>query len=178
MMARSGVLRSKSGSAAAEMALVLPLLMTLLLGSAELGNFLYNEHLVQKAVRDGARYAARQSFSFYEDGSGDCADPTDATFLSNVRTLVKTSLLANGSDRLPNWDENDITITADCFTTADDDGGSTQDMAGIYTGRADGAPVVTVTANMPYSSVIGTAFGFSGAGYNIVASHQAAVMGI
>lgn len=178
MMAARTLFRSRKGAAAAEMALVLPLLMTLLLGSAELGNYLYNEHLVQKAVRDGARYAARHSFSYFEDGSGNCADPSDTTFIANIRELVKTSLLASANDRLPNWTDASITIEASCAITADDDGGTTYNMAGIYTGRSDGAPIVTVTATIPYTSVIGSAFGFSGSGINLVASDQAAVMGI
>ena len=65
------LLRSRRGSAAAEMALVSPLLAVLMIGSVELGNFFYNEHILMKAVRDGARYAARQNFSNYSACTGE-----------------------------------------------------------------------------------------------------------
>src|SRR5215217_7313983 len=48
------------GSAAAEMALVLPLLLALMFGSLELGDYFLSEHVLLKGVRDGAVYAARQ----------------------------------------------------------------------------------------------------------------------
>src|SRR3546814_9752890 len=55
--------RDRSGAAAAEMALVSPMLIILMFGSFELGNYFLDEHVVLKAVRDGARYAARQNFT-------------------------------------------------------------------------------------------------------------------
>ncbi|MCL6698910.1 pilus assembly protein [Sphingomonas sp. NSE70-1] len=156
------------------MALVAPLLCAIMLGSVELGSFFYNEHILTKAVRDGARYAARRSFSFYESG-GNCANPTDATLIANVRALVRTSLLSAGTDRFPDIQDSDITVTAACSATV-----SGQSMSGIYQGRTGGtagAPVVTVTASIDYNPVIG-AFGFTGAGLKLNARQQAAVMGI
>jgi hypothetical protein len=52
-------------AAAAEMALVMPLLLTILFSLVEAGNYFYTEHVLVKAVRDGARYAGRQDFSFF-----------------------------------------------------------------------------------------------------------------
>lgn len=163
---------SSRGAAAAEMALVTPLLLVIMVGSAELGNFFYNEHLLDKAVRDGARYAARQSFSYYGTSSS-CASPTDATLIGNIKTLVMTSLLSGGTNRLGNWNASTITVSAACSTTV-----SSQTMSGIYANRTAGAPVVTVSATVPYSPIIGAAFGFSGAGLSLHASQQAAVTGL
>jgi hypothetical protein len=50
-------------------------------------------------------------------------------------------------------------------------------MSGIYKGRAGGAPIVTVTASVPYTPVL-RSFGFRGVGLNLNATQQAAVMGI
>jgi hypothetical protein len=56
-------------------------------------------------------------------------------------------------------------------------------MLGIYRGRtgcgaaAGCAQVVTVTAQVPYQSILGS-FGFRGIGMNLNASSQAAVAGI
>ena len=53
------LLASDDAAAAAEMALVVPLLVILMFGSFELGRYFLDEHVVVKAVRDGARYASR-----------------------------------------------------------------------------------------------------------------------
>ena len=52
-----------------------------------------------------------------------------------------------------------------------DDYGS-QSMSGIYIGQASGAPIVTITANVPYVSI------FGGVSLSLNASQQAAVTGI
>ena len=172
MIGQARLGRNRRGAAAAEMALVAPLLCAIIIGSVELGSYFYNEHILVKAVRDGARYAARQNFSNYGTSSS-CATPTDATFLSNVRALVRTSLLASGTDRFPDIQDSDITVSATCVASA-----SSQSMTGIYRGRTVGAPVVVVNAAVDYEPVIGGAFGFSGTGLKLNATQQAAVTGI
>ena len=165
---------NRRGAAAAEMALVTPLLLTILLGSVELGNYFYNEHILVKAVRDGARYAGRQDFSYYSACSGA---PT-GTVEAETKALVRTSLRSGGTNRIVNISDGDITVATSCATTATDDASSTETMSGIYRGRSGGAAVVTVTASANYTPVIGAAFGFSGTGFRLNASQQAAVMGL
>lgn len=172
MIALARLRRNRRGAAAAEMALVAPLLCAILVGSVELGSYFYNEHILVKAVRDGARFAARQNFSNY-GSSSTCSSPTDATFLSNVRALVRTSLLSSGTDRFPDIQDSDITVSAACQVSV-----SSQNMTGIYRGRTVGAPIVTVSAVVDYEPVIGGAFGFSGVGLKLNAEQQAAVVGI
>ena len=172
MMWMLASLRDHRGAAAAEMALVLPLLLTLFIGLVELGHYFYNEHILVKAVRDGARFAARHNFNYYGTSS-TCADPTDATLLSDTKALVRTSLLSGGSDKLRAIQVNDISITTVCYASS---GG--QSMYGIYRGRTIGAPVVRVTASINYAPIIGAPFGFSGAGFKLNATQEAAVMGI
>lgn len=168
------LLGETSGAAAAEMALVMPLLLTIMIGSVELGNFFYNEHILAKAVRDGARYAARQGFANY-----DCSGEPSTTVRDNTRELVQTSLLAGGADRLANWAATTISVTERCVSSATDMSNSTETMTGIYDELSlGGAPIVTVSATVAYTPVIGVAFGFSGVGLNLRASQQAAVMGI
>ena len=175
MMRRRSFRRDRSGAAAVEMALVTPLLLVILFGSVEVGNYFYNEHLLTKAVRDGARFAARQNFSYYESG-GNCASPSDATLIANVKTLIMTGLLSGGANRLPTWNTSTITISASCQPST---GG--QNMTGIYRGRTGGiagAPIVTVTASVPYRPIARTLFGFSGVGINLNATQRAAVTGL
>jgi len=166
--------RNISGAAAAEMALVMPLLLTILIGSVELGHYFYNEHILSKAVRDGARYAARQGFTNY-----DCSGEPSAAVRDNTRELVQTSLLSGGTDRMANWAAATINVTETCAATATDMSNSTENMSGIYDELSlGGAPIVRVSATVPYTPVIGAPFGFSGVGFNLRANQEAAVMGI
>ncbi|MEO6248349.1 MAG: TadE/TadG family type IV pilus assembly protein [Sphingomicrobium sp.] len=165
-----GLLRSKRGAAAVEMALVVPLLLIIMMGSFELGNYFMDEHKLVKAVRDGARYAGRQPFgSFYT-----CPSTVDntGTTAGQIRNVVRTGLLTGGSNRIVNWTDAQITISLTCPTTA-----NSVPLSGIYRGSADGAPVVTVSASVPYTPVLAS-YGFRGVGFNLNATQQAAVMGL
>lgn len=167
------LLLDRRGSAAAEMALVMPLLLVIMIGSVELGHFMYSEHILTKAVRDGARYAARQGFTNY-----DCSGETSTAVRDNTRELVQTMLLSGGDDRMVNWAATTIQVTETCKSTASGIS-STENMSGIYDELSlGGAPIVTVSATVPYSPVIGAPFGFSGGGLNLNARQEAAVMGI
>jgi len=66
-------LRDTKGASAAEMALVLPLLLVLMFGPFELAHYFWTEHKVVKGVRDGARYASRLGFTNYT-----CSDLTNS----------------------------------------------------------------------------------------------------
>jgi Flp pilus assembly protein TadG len=172
-----------SGNAAVEMALVAPLLLIIMFGSVELGNYFMNEHSLVKAVRDGARYAARQGYTNWPDCS-----TVNTTVRDNTRLAVKTGYLTSsgglggGPLLTPNITSSDITVSVSCFATA---GG--QNMLGIYRSRFGGtcngsssngcAQVVTVTAAVPYRSILGV-MGFTGIGMNLNASSQAVVTGI
>jgi len=174
MMRRLLPFRDRRGSAAAEMALVTPLLLVIMIGSVELGSYFYNEHILVKAVRDGARYAARQGFIYY-----DCSGEPAASVRDNTRELVQTSLLSGGTDRIANWAAATISVTETCAATATDMSNSTEAMTGIYDDLSlGGAPIVRVSATVPYTPIIGAPFGFSGVAINLNASQEAAVMGI
>lgn len=163
----SSLARDDSAAAAAEMALVTPLLLTLMFGSFELGRYFLDEHVVAKAVRDGARYAARRGFSDYAGCAvgGDIVDKT--------RNLTRTGQIATGGiARLPYWTSDaTITVTVTCHTATAYSG------TGIYKGSAIGAPVVTVTAAVPYTPLVGS-IGFDTTGFALNAQSQAAVAGI
>ena len=161
------LLRDCRGSPAVEMALVLPLLLILMFGSIELGNYFMNEHTLSKAVRDGARFAARQSFDNYPD----CSAPS-TTLRDNTRQVVMTGYLESGGSNLtPNIEADDIDVETSCTTTA---GG--EDMLGIYRGRTNGAQIVTVKAAVTYRPIVGS-FGFNSFGILLNASSQAVVTG-
>lgn len=145
------------------MALVLPLLMVLMFGSFELGKFFLDAHTVQKAVRDGARYAARQPFTEMPCG-GPAADEAE------IRNLVRTgTTAAGGTPRIGYWtDPATITISISCDTTG------TYSAAGVYRVIAGGARRVTVNASVPYNTLLGVQF----VGATVNAQSESAVMGI
>lgn len=163
-----GLVRSTRGAAAVEMALVLPLLLVIMMGSFELGNYFMSEHKLIKAVRDGARFAGRQAFASFP-----CATNTiDSTTVTNTKNVIRTGLYSGGSSRIVNWTNAQISMTMACTNSV---GGTTP--LGIYRGSASGAPVVTVSASVPYTPVLAS-YGFRGTGLSLNASQQAAVMGL
>jgi len=157
-------LRCTAGAAAAEMALVLPFLIVLLFGGAELATYFYYEHQVVKGVRDGARFAGRQAFSSINcGGSAIPSDVEDA-----IVEITRTGQISGGTERVPGWSEDDVTVTVSCPATAV--------TTGIYQNETN-APRVSVAANVAYRSL------FNGLGviddtYFLRASQQSAVVGL
>lgn len=166
----SSLWKDRTGSSAAEMALVTPLLMVLMFGSFELGNYFLDEHIVVKAVRDAARYASRRSFTDYTG----CSGSPGGTVLADTQNVAVNGSVSGGSPRLWYWTNGATTVSVQilgCYPTA---GG--QNMTGIYTGSS-GAPVVRVTAAVPYTPLVGR-IGFNVTGLSLNARSEAAVMGI
>lgn len=166
--------RSTAGNSAVEMALVTPLLMGLMFGSFELGNYFLSEHVLVVAVRDGARYAARRSFAEYScsAASGDV--------VSKTQNLTRTGQIASGGTaRLVGWTSAaTITVNVACDTSAPTVcDGSSPAACGIYTNHPGGAPLVTVSATVPYHSLF-QSMGLGSLGLNLTAQSQAAVMGV
>jgi Flp pilus assembly protein TadG len=161
-------MRDDSGSAAVEMALVVPFFLLLMFGAYDLGNYFLSEHVVVKAVRDGARYASRRGFGDYS-----CSAP-NADVISKTRNLVRTGTIASGGPaRLRDWTDGTTTITvaATCDTT------HAAYNNGIYKGAATGVPIVTVTAAVPYNSLF-RKFGITTTTITLNASSQVPVMGV
>jgi Flp pilus assembly protein TadG len=162
----------RSGAAAAEMALVAPLLIILMFGAFETGKFFWDEHIVTKAVRDGARYASRQSFA-----SMPC-DGSAATNEAAIKNVVRYGNPApSGTDKLLLYywtSPSTVTVAIDCYANAGVDGARVYD--GIYTARSD-VPRVTVSATVPYTPLLST-IGFSSIGLNLKASSEATVFGL
>ena len=161
------LLNDTRGAAAAEMALILPLSILLLFTGFEAGHYYYQQHQVVKALRDGARYAARQSFDDINCRSG--GGSINGTVASNIRTLTRTGSLSGTVSRISNWADSDITISVSCPTT-------TESQTGIFD-AGEPAPQVNISTSFNYDSL------FNGLGVitdsaSIAGSQQATVMGI
>jgi TadE-like protein len=172
--------RDKRGNAAVEMALVAPLMLGVMFGSVEVGNYFYDEHRLVKAVRDGARYAARQSFSNFSACSGQVPTPgTAGTVFEKTKLMVRKGTLdSTADDLLPKWSDAGVQFdaTMTCKTSLDNGAGGNYTLGGIYANVS--APTVVVTASVPYQSLFGMAFGFKASGVKLNASQSAAVVGL
>jgi Flp pilus assembly protein TadG len=148
------------------MALVLPILLVLIFGATEVGYYFMSEHVVDKAVRDAARYAARLPVADYPDCTS--IDPTAEL---QVQRLARTGDPSGTTSRLAGW-------TADTMTTVSIScpGTGTYANSGIYSDFPNGAPVVTVTAQVPYDTLFGM-IGLGASTLTLNGSQQAAVIG-
>ena len=160
----SAFLRDTRGAAAAEMALMLPLLLAIMFGGFEAGHYFYNEQKIIKAVREGARFAGRQPFSSFP-----CGGTANAAAVTSIQNVTRTGTVTGTVSRVPNMVANDVTVTYRCDTTYVGQG--------IYKGTSGGAPIVRVQARADYASLFNT-LGFIDSTSSIYASSEAAVNGI
>ena len=173
-------LGNKSGTAAAEMALVAPMLIVLMFGTVEIGNYFLTEHAVIKQVRDGARYGSRLTLA----ADYTCAPGTDlskifenGTASADIQNVTRTGSVdgtAAGRFGAAFWTScpgsaNPVTVSVRCVEE--------DTYSGIYSSLEGDIPVVTVSANVAYPSLFG-ALGFNTSGLCLRAESEAAVYGI
>jgi hypothetical protein len=122
------------------------------------------EHIVVKAVRDGARFAARRSVA------ADYPDCTPSSQLvTDTQNVTRTGQVIDGGEaRFASWSGSDsIAVEASCDTSGD--------YSGVFN-TGIGAPVVTVRAAVPYVPLFNR-IGLSSATLTLHAESQAAVTG-
>jgi hypothetical protein len=153
------------------MALALPLLLVLIWGPLEIGNYFMNEHTLIKGVRDGAIYAAHQDISNYDCSAGTPTVPQNVQ--DDTKALVRTGQLSGGTDRLRNWGSATFSVSFSCVTQSTN--GTT--LSGIYALNAGKVPIVRIDASLPYASILGN-LGFRPATLTVSAKQEATVMGI
>lgn len=167
-------LRNSCGAAAAELALLLPLLTVLMFGGMEVGGYLWAEHQVIKSVRNGARFAGRQDFANFVCDADNVGAADTA-----VRNLIRTGTVdGTGNAVIRTWTAADdgIAIAVVCQTDADySTTGIYADQSGSDTPAIDSARYVEISVELPYPSL------FEELGYldgrSISASAQSPVMG-
>jgi Flp pilus assembly protein TadG len=95
------------GLAMIEFAISVPVLLFLMLATAEIGRILFQYNTLAKAVRDGARYAATNAAV----GTTRVVD-IDATTRTQTRNLVVTgNRLGTGAALLPGLNVDNVTVT-------------------------------------------------------------------
>lgn len=157
----------RSGSAAVEMALVLPFLIILLFGSVELGYYFYNQHQVLKGLRDGARFASRQPFTLI--GCNGTSPVRNSSAVTLVQQLTVYGELAVGTPRVAGWKPNEVIVTVDCTNVA-------LTNTGIYRNQGN-VPIISLTTNIPYRPLFG-GLGVVTSQFTLSAKQEAAGMGI
>lgn len=165
------LLRDDRGAAAAEMAMVAPLLLVLMFSSLEIAKFFWDEHIVLNSVRDGARFASRQSFANIP------CDGNPAVNEDQIKNQVRygVPVVTDQEPRLFYWTSNTtVDVEIFCYDNAGVDGARVYD--GIYSARAE-VPRVRIVATVPYSPIV-SSLGFNATGLRLKAQSEATVYGI
>lgn len=179
-----GFLRDSQAAAAAELALVTPLLLILMTGSFELGNLFMDQQSLEKQVRDGARYAARLTIS----KSYVCPTAVfeDTGYAAKVINVTKTGAVSGtGLSRWPAsyWARTcssgnpTVVVSLRCVAKnqIDTAGNGT---TGIYsTLPGTTIPVVKVSAEVKYRSMLAL-IGFNATNVCMTAESEAPVQGL
>jgi Flp pilus assembly protein TadG len=153
--------QERCGSAAAEFALALPMMLALMFGGFEAGHFFWTQHKLVKAVRDGARYASRLSVD-------DLCPALDDDAGDNIRNVTATGGLSGGAAKIPGWDPTTVSVTPGCGQFVN---------TGIYTGLGTNGPLVKVSATVTYPSLF-NGLGVLTSSIQMSAESSAAVMGV
>ena len=174
MIQRRNILREQTGTAASEMALVVPLLLVIMMGSLELGNYFLSEHAITKQVRDGARFASRLPL----ETNYTCPGTVGSTAATKIANVTKTGTVS-GSGELrfsaTNWADQcaatspALQVSLRCVDKTL--------YGGVYQGLASDIPVVKVAAAIKYNSVLNS-IGFDSTSLCLRAESEAPVVGL
>ena len=136
--ALGAVWRSAKGTASLEFAMILPMMLVLFVGAFEGGRLFWDYHVLTKAVRDGARFAARLP--------ADCSGLINAADVTNVQQLTRTGTIDASADPvITGWTDNtSISVTATCFDNSSDA------YSGLYEDQ-DQIPLISVRAAITFN---------------------------
>ncbi len=163
--------RQTKASASVEFALMVPMLVILLFGGSEAGHFVWTQHKLVEAVRDGARYASRLPVNGTEGVCDGATEQLSTDAEDRVKLITRTGQIADAGAKpvVPGWTNAQVTVTVTCQAFVN---------TGIYTDLGEAGPVVTVAAsNVAYPSLFNGLAGLSGA-INLSARSNAAVIGL
>jgi Flp pilus assembly protein TadG len=93
---RAASVRCSRGSTTMELAIVLPLLLLLTIGSFETGRAVWAKHTLSHAVREGARYASVRSTA--------SDDPATAAMIEARTKAAAVGLAANQVEVTTSWE--------------------------------------------------------------------------
>ena len=146
------LIRDRRGTIVVEFALFVPILMILFLGITEVGRAHFQAVALEKGLRAGAMYAARNAF------------PLSAAVKTSTENLVRTGRLDGAPPYpVPGWAESSSGLQISPLSF-DVDGTA--------------LPVVRLTATVPFDPLIpGLGIFFGVDGYKFELSHEQAYIG-
>lgn len=121
----------RRGVAALELAIILPLLITIVLGCVDFGRFAYTYIAVTNAARAGAGFGSVHSYTF----------SPESTWVAAVRQAAIDEMCGSSADNTPLFDASKVTIATPVVTT--DSGGQQR---------------VRLTVSYPFEMLIQTPF--------------------
>lgn len=141
------------GAAATEFALSLPMMLVLLFGGMEAGHFVWTQHKLAEAVRNGARYAARIPIDQV------CAGTTEvmtAGMKAQVNLMTRTGQVTDPDaiPKVPGWRASEVTIDPNCANAGFRDTGLYAEYAAAYPG-AKGPVIVVAAQDVDYPWMFG-----------------------
>ncbi len=153
------------GTSLIELAVVLPVLLTIGLGIMEFGNMIYRQHLIVNGVRDAARYASGRPY--------DAANTAQTTNISTAAAnIAATGTISGGTNRISWWAPGAVSVTYTTVANGPTSCGSSR----CYRPIRDVA-IVTVSTSVAYQPL-----GFLGYleqnAITLTASHQERVIGV
>ncbi len=137
-------------AALVEFTLVFPLLLALMAGVSEFGFALHQQHIVQKSVRDAARFAARTPYAL--KSCPLASQPEWSQMVADAKTVALRGKLITGAPLLlPNWTGSrgiDVQVTESCF-----DPNSITPVIFSTAGGGNNIPVINVSASAQFIGV-------------------------
>ena len=169
-----------NGNAAAELALILPIMLLLLFGSVELGNLFLDQHALSKQVRDGARFASRLPLSATYTCPSDVFATSSPTPDAKILNVTKNGVVEGTGH--PRWDSTywarnctgQATTLQISYRCVDKDASG---LDGIYTGLDGDLAVVKVSGQVRYRSIL-TAVGLNLTNVCMTAEAETPVVGL
>ena len=160
---RKGFVSDRRGVAFLEFTILFPLLLTLAIGVFEFGRALQHYHLINKSMRDAARYLARVPASCTSAGTSVGTVPDN--YKTDARNLALTGVVSGGTPVLNYWtNPNSDAIDVDRIDPA-------SQSPEYRTGANAFLPVMRVTASVPYADLgFLTVLGLGGFTYTV--AHQ------
>lgn len=146
----AGFFNETRAAALVEFTLVFPLLLVFLAGLSEFGFAMHQQHIVQKAVRDAARYAARTNYALKSCPLS--TQPEWSQMVTDSTTVaLRGNLAASAPLLIPTWTGSrgiDVQVTETCIDPA-----SISPPIFSTAGGGNNIPVITVSASAPYAGI-------------------------
>lgn len=137
-------------AALVEFTLVFPLLLVFLAGLSEFGFAMHQQHILQKAVRDAARYAARSNYAL--KSCPLATQPEWAQMVTDTTIVALRGNLASAAPLLiPTWTGSrgiDVQVTEACVDPA-----TVTPVIFSTAGAGNDIPVITVSASAAYAGI-------------------------